>query len=74
MNDWIQIGVYGLPGKKKANDHLYMKQHRIRTGVQSIEVEVTGKPDLAAIDPKSLLMDSENYDNVTKVQLHQDDQ
>ncbi|HYE54645.1 MAG TPA: hypothetical protein VD996_07370, partial [Chitinophagaceae bacterium] len=72
MNDWIQIGVYGLPGKTKADKNLYMQQHRIRSGVQRIEIEVTDKPDLADIDPNCLLMDLENYDNVTKVQLRQE--
>jgi hypothetical protein len=69
MNDWIQIGVYGLPGQTKADQNLYMQQHRIRSGVQRIEIEVLGKPELAGIDPNSLLMDLDNYDNVTKVQL-----
>ncbi|GAA4467328.1 M1 family aminopeptidase [Nibrella saemangeumensis] len=71
MNDWIPIGVYGLPGKPKADEPLYMQQHRIRSGGQRIEVEVTGKPGLAGIDPTRLLMDVERYDNVTKVQGRQ---
>jgi aminopeptidase N len=69
MNDWIQIGVYGQPGEKKADKNpLYMQQHRIRSGVQAIEIEVTGKPALAGIDPNSLLMDLKKYDNLTEVQ------
>lgn len=72
MNDWIQIGVYGQPGKTNAENNLYMQQHRIRSGVQRIEIEVTSKPALAGIDPNRLLMDLENYDNVTEVQLRQE--
>ena len=69
MNDWIQMGVYGLHGETKADKNLYMQQHRIRSGEQRIEIEVTGKPDFAGIDPNCLLMDLENYNNVTKVEL-----
>ncbi|HEY0679759.1 MAG TPA: hypothetical protein VGD17_15855, partial [Chitinophagaceae bacterium] len=69
MNDWIQIGVNGLSGGTKADKNLYMQQHRIRSGMQSIEIEVTGKPALAGIDPNNLLMDFENNDNVSEVKL-----
>ena len=69
MNDWIQLGVYGLPGKTDAGKNLYMQQQRIRSGVQTIEIEVAGKPGAAGIDPNFLLMDLETDDNVTQVQI-----
>lgn len=69
MNDWIQIGVNGKDGKNKTDKNLYLQQHRIRSGMQSIEVEVTAKPDLAAIDPRSLLIDLEQTDNIVRVRL-----
>lgn len=69
MNDWIQVGVYGQPGETKAGKSLYMQHHQIRSEVQRIEIEVTGKPALAGIDPNTLLMDVVNYDNVTGVQI-----
>jgi ABC-2 type transport system permease protein len=68
MNDWMQIGVYGEPGETKAGRHLHLQQHRLRSGLQRIEIEVTGKPGSAGIDPNFLLIDLENYDNVTKVE------
>ena len=69
MNDWIQVGVYGEPGATSPDKILYLQQHRVRSGLQSIEIEVTAKPALAGIDPKSLLMDLKNYDNVAEVKV-----
>lgn len=69
MNDQIQVGVYGLPEKTKAGKNLYLQQHRVRSGVQTIEIQVADKPDLASIDPNYLMMDVENHNNVIKVQL-----
>ena len=72
MNDWIQIGVYEQPGKMKEAQHLYLQQHRIRSGEQRIEMEVAGKPDAAGIDPNRLLMDVKGADNISKVLLRQE--
>lgn len=71
MNDWIHIGVYGTPGEKPYDHPLYMQQHRVRSGVQQIEIEVTGKPAAAGIDPDKLLIDLEAYDNVAEVEVQQ---
>jgi ABC-2 type transport system permease protein len=72
MNDWIQIGVYEQPGKTKEAQHLYLQQHRIRSGEQRIEMEVAGKPDAAGIDPNRLLMDVKGADNISKVLIRQE--
>lgn len=69
MNDWIQIAVYDELANTKRDKNLYLKQHRIRSGMQRLEIEVTGKPALAGIDPNSLLMDLKKYDNLSEVQL-----
>ena len=69
MNDWIQVGVYGRPANSNDDKSLYMQQHRIRSGVQTIEMEVTGRPISAGIDPNRLLMDLETEDNVIEVEL-----
>jgi ABC-2 type transport system permease protein len=63
MNDWIQIGVYGVPGKTTADTNLYRQQHRLRPGQQRIEIEVTDKPGSAGIDPNHLLFDLNRKDN-----------
>lgn len=68
MNDLIQIGVYSENEKNITGKNLYMKQHRISSGTQRIEVEVTAKPNLACIDPHSLLMDLKTQDNAINVQ------
>ncbi|GAB3162499.1 ABC transporter permease/M1 family aminopeptidase [Telluribacter humicola] len=74
MNDLVQIGVYGVPGDTKTDKNLYMQPHRICSGRQRLEIEVTGKPELAGIDPNNILMDLKNYDHLTKVQLRQNRQ
>jgi hypothetical protein len=64
MNDWIEIGVFGAPGKGAGPGKvLYLQKHRIRTGQQSISLAVTGKPASAGIDPNNLLIDLKPNDN-----------
>ncbi len=47
---------------------LYLRNHRIRTGRQTIEVTVPKKPSDAGIDPYLLLIDLERFDNVEEVE------
>ncbi|HZY80748.1 MAG TPA: M1 family aminopeptidase [Cyclobacteriaceae bacterium] len=75
MNDWIHIGAYGRPLEDNADESsLYLKQHKIHSGMQSIEIVVTSKPYQAGIDPNRLLMDLKGWDNVTEVRLRQKDE
>jgi ABC-2 type transport system permease protein len=69
MNDLVEVGVLaegsdGHPGKP-----LYLRMHRIRSGVQRITVIVAGKPGTAGIDPRNLLIDTAPDDNRLKVAL-----
>ncbi len=70
MNDWIEIGVFAGPAEGKESDKvLYLKQHRLRTGKQTIIVTVPQQPTRAGIDPNNLLIDLKVYDNSKVVQI-----
>jgi hypothetical protein len=70
MNEWIEIGVFAAPGKGEGIDKvLYLQQHRIRTGKQTITLTVPGKPTRAGIDPNNLLIDLKVYDNERPVRF-----
>ena len=58
MNDPIEIGVYDAEGRL-----LYSGRHRIRSGMQTIEIVVTRKPVRAVIDPDHELIDRKPEDN-----------
>lgn len=66
MDDPIEIGVYGR-GKAGFQNCFYLKRHRIRSGVNRLVLEVTGKPEEAGIDPRHLLIDTETFNNVRKL-------
>ncbi len=64
MDDMVEIGVFGgAPG-----DPLYLRQHRIRSGRQSITVTVPRKPERAGIDPYRKLIEREKDDNTVRVE------
>ncbi|MBC5991464.1 ABC transporter permease/M1 family aminopeptidase [Pontibacter cellulosilyticus] len=66
MNDWVEIGIFAPWQKDKKSDKpLYLRKHRIRSGKQTITINVAGKPARAGIDPNFLLIDL-NLDNNTK--------
>lgn len=67
MNDVIQIGIYREGEENEDDSRIYLQQHRIRSGKQTIEVEVTEKPGAAGIDPELLLMDVKRWDNVIDI-------
>ena len=70
MNEWVEVGVFA-PTKPGAEfgETLYLRKHRIRSGVQTITVTVPGKPADAGIDPYLLLIDLERFDNVERVKI-----
>lgn len=70
MNDLIQIGVYKpVQGQEDEWEALYMQWYNIRSGKQTIEIELQQKPSFAGIDPNYLLMDLEAWDNIIEVQF-----
>ena len=65
MNDLVEVGVFGEP--TATGDLLYLKQHRIRSGKQVVEIMVPGKPIRAGIDPYRKVIEREREDNVVAV-------
>jgi hypothetical protein len=61
MDDLVDVGVFAGP------ETLYLKQHRIRSGKQTIELTVPRQPTRAGIDPYRKLIDRERDDNVVVV-------
>jgi ABC-type transport system involved in multi-copper enzyme maturation permease subunit len=69
MNEWVQLGVFAPAeqGKDESSAPLYVQQHRISSGEQTITVTVPRKPARAGIDPNYLLIDLKTEDNVQTV-------
>ena len=69
MDDLVEVGVFaeqpGNPGG--LGDTLYLKQHRIRSGKQSITVVVPRRPARAGVDPYRKFIERERDDNVAAV-------
>jgi hypothetical protein len=68
MNDWIDVGVFGLPAKgqvapDKNGIELYLRKHRIVSGQQHLEIVLDQKPSSAGIDPLHKLIDRYTQDN-----------
>jgi ABC-2 type transport system permease protein len=63
MNDLIEIGAFENTAKA-AKKPLYLKMHRIHSGVNILKLEVHGKPSSAGIDPRHLLIDTNTLDNM----------
>ena len=56
LNDWIEIGIYGLSTSNgKSGEPLYLQKHKLRTGQQTLIITVPEKPGRAGIDPNQLL-------------------
>ncbi|MEJ8800714.1 ABC transporter permease/M1 family aminopeptidase [Pontibacter sp. H249] len=62
MHDWLEVGIY--EEGKGLNEPLYLRTHRIRSGVQTIKVTVPRKPERGGIDPNHLMIDLRLDDNV----------
>jgi hypothetical protein len=73
MDEWLPIGVFGAAqdGHDELSEPLYVQQHRIRSGAQTITVTVKGRPVLAGIDPHHLLDwdERDDDDNVEVVKI-----
>jgi hypothetical protein len=70
MDELVQIGVFAPAGQgRELNEPLYLQQHRIRSGSQTITVTAPGQPALAGIDPYHLLEweEGDDDDNVEGV-------
>ena len=67
MNDHVEIGVFaGTASDKSPGDSLYVRQHRIRSGKQTIVITVPRQPARAGIDPYRKLIERERDDNVAE--------
>ena len=73
MDDLVQVGAFAARATgEAAGKPLYLQQHRIRSGAQTITVMVpSGQPVAAGIDPDYLLPNSEGeiLDNVAELQV-----
>ena len=68
MDDLVEVGVFGEPADHGVKgDILYLKQHRIRSGKQVVEITVPGKPLRAGVDPYRKTIERERGDNVVAV-------
>jgi aminopeptidase N len=67
MNDWVEIGVYSTREGGKNPQELYRQLHRIRSGRQTVSIDVTALPGRAGIDPRHLLIDLDIENNTTKI-------
>ncbi|HET7230029.1 MAG TPA: hypothetical protein VFJ16_08515 [Longimicrobium sp.] len=71
MDEWIPVGVFAPTAgwREDFGETLYLRNHRIRSGRQTITVTVPKKPSDAGIDPYVLLIDLERFDNVEEVEI-----
>jgi ABC-type transport system involved in multi-copper enzyme maturation permease subunit len=70
MNDWIEIGVSASRAAGEATaKKLYLQKHRIRSGKQTIILQVSEQPARAGIDPNHLLIDLTMEDNTGRVKI-----
>lgn len=71
MDEWIPVGVFAPTAEQGADfgETLYLRMHRIRSGRQTLTVTVAKKPSDAGIDPYVVLIDTERFDNVEKVEV-----
>jgi ABC-2 type transport system permease protein len=68
MDDAVEVGVFAGPvGDGSPGEALYLKQHRIRSGKQTIMVTVPRLPTRAGVDPYRKLIERERDDNVAEV-------
>jgi hypothetical protein len=68
MDDNVDVGVFAGPVRDGSpGETLYLKQHRIRSGKQTIVLTVPRRPTRAGIDPYRKLIERERDDNVAEV-------
>jgi hypothetical protein len=63
MNDIVDVGVF----EDGSGQPLYFKQHRVRSGKQTITVIVPRRPARAGVDPDRKLIERQRDDNVVGV-------
>ncbi len=68
MHDLVEIGVFAPGGDDAFGAPLYLQQHRIRSGEQTIRITVPREPARAGIDPHRKLIDRQGQDNVVDVE------
>ena len=70
MDDWVQVGIFAprQPGERLGKP-MYVRTHRIRSGRQTIVLEVPQKPEAAGIDPYNKLIDRRPKDNAIPVEI-----
>jgi ABC-2 type transport system permease protein len=70
MDDLVDIGVFaGNASGSSPGESLYLKQHRIRAGKQTVVMTVPRQPARAGIDPYRKLIEKKRDDNLSAVQL-----
>jgi ABC-2 type transport system permease protein len=68
MNDLVEIGVFaGPPRDGSPGEALYRKQHRIRSGKQTVVITVPRLPARAGIDPNRTLIERTRDDNLAEI-------
>ncbi|GLC24972.1 ABC transporter permease/M1 family aminopeptidase [Roseisolibacter agri] len=73
MDELVEIGVFAdSSGASGPGAPLYLKQHRIRAGQQTITVTVPRAPARAGIDPYRRLIERERDDNLAEVDATSD--
>jgi hypothetical protein len=64
----VEVGVFaGPPRGGSPGEALYLKQHRIRAGKQTIVLTVPRLPARAGIDPYRTLIERERDDNIAEI-------
>jgi hypothetical protein len=68
MDDAVEVGVFAGPAREGSpGETLYLKQHRLRSGKQTIELTVPGLPTRAGVDPYHKLIERVRDDNVGEI-------
>ena len=70
MDDLVEIGVFGGNANDQSpGDSLYVEQHRIRGGKQTISVTVPRLPMRAGIDPYRKFIERDREDNISAIAI-----
>lgn len=64
MNDWLEVGIFEA-GESKP---LYLRMHRIKSGLQTLKITLPQKPARGGIDPNYLTLDLRRDDNVMELE------
>lgn len=73
MDDLVEIGVFATTDSEQSRQPpMYLKQHRIRDGKQTIEIVVSGAPSSAGIDPFHKFIERERDDNFATIRVGSD--